>query len=170
MSVLISINTLFVHLVQEELENKDKEKPVVLYGSADGKNVNYVSPNDVAEVATRVLLYSKPHMYKEYTLTGLEVISDDDIVAAISKHTHRPCFYEDLPIAMFEEKETKTGGEHWRVRDMVGLEQIKAMGLEEDKAFVSHDIEMLCKRKPETFNDYLDAVQNMTPLESWLVS
>jgi hypothetical protein len=38
----------------------DEEKTIVLYGSADGKNVN--CPNDVAEVATRVLLFSAPHM------------------------------------------------------------------------------------------------------------
>jgi hypothetical protein len=44
-------------------------------------------------------------MFKEYTLTGLQPISDDDVASAISKHTKRPVFYEDLPIDMLEEKE-----------------------------------------------------------------
>eukprot|EP01082_Thalassiosira_pseudonana_P011879 g10827.t1 g10827 contig4:2643876-2645031(+) len=92
-------------LVAHHGESHDDSKPLVLYGSSHSKNVNYVSPNDVAEVAARVLLYSKPHMFKEYTLTGLQPISDDDVASAISKHTKRPVFYEDLPIDMLEEKE-----------------------------------------------------------------
>lgn len=132
--------------------------------------MNYVSPNDIAEVAARVLLYSKPHMGKEYTLTGLHAISDDDVASAIARHTHRPCFYEELPSKMFEEKERSGGVEQWKVRDLVGLEKVKATGLEEDDAhFVSHDIEKLCKHQPETINQYLDAKDKMTPLESWLV-
>ena len=109
-------------------------------------------------------------MGKEYTLTGLQAISDDDVASAISKHTTRQVFYEDLPINMFEDKERSGGGAQWKVRDLVGLERIKATGLEEDIAFVSHDIEKICKRKPETINDYLEAKQYMTPMESWLVN
>lgn len=141
-----------------------------MYGSADGKNINYVSPNDIAEVAVRVLLYSKPHMGKEYTLTGKQAISDDDVTSAISKHTDRSVFFEELPINMFEDKERSAGGEEWKVRDLVGLERIKATGLEEDVGFVSHDIEKICKRQPETIDDYLEAKQYMTPMESWLIS
>ena len=149
-------------------ESHDDSKPLVLYGSSHSKNVNYVSPNDVAEVAARVLLYSKPHMFKEYTLTGLQPISDDDVASAISKHTKRPVFYEDLPIDMLEEKEHRGGGPHWKVRDLVGLERIKKSGKEEDVAFVSHDIEAICKRKPETYSSYLEAKEFMTPLEAWV--
>ena len=108
-------------------------------------------------------------MGKEYTLTGLQAISDDDVAAAIARHTDRQVFYEDLPIGMFEDKERTGGGAKWKVRDIVGLERIKATGLEEDIGFVSHDIEKICKRKPETFNDYLEKKEFMTPMESWLV-
>lgn len=108
-------------------------------------------------------------MGKEYTLTGLQAISDDDVAAAISRHTKRQVFYEDLPLAMFEDKERSGGGAQWKVRDLVGLERIKASGLEEDNTFISHDIEKICKRKPETYNQYLENVQTMTPMESWLV-
>ncbi|KAL7552978.1 hypothetical protein ACHAWF_017197 [Thalassiosira exigua] len=159
---------------QDKATASDQENPVVLYGSADGKNINYlifcfISPNDIAEVAARVLLYSKPHMGKEYTLTGIRAISDDDVTSAISRHACRPVFYEDLPIQMFVDREKGGGEPHWKVRDLVGLEKIKATGLEEDLGFVSHDIEKICKREPETFDDYLEAKQNMTPMESWLV-
>ena len=96
-------------------------------------------------------------------------MSDDDVASAISRHTKRQVFYEDLPIQMFEDKERSGGGAQWKVRDLVGLERIKATGLEEDMGFISHDIEKICKRKPETFSDYLEAKQYMTPMESWLV-
>jgi uncharacterized protein YbjT (DUF2867 family) len=159
-------------LLQAEDAGKDKEKPIVLYGASEGKNINYVSPNDIAEVATRVIMFNKPHMRKEYTLTGLQPISDDDLAYALAKHSKRPVFYEDLPINMLVKKEedgfTSVDDVDWKVRDLIGLEKIKATGLEEDMGFVSHDIEKICKRKPETIDDYLQATEYMTPLEKWI--
>lgn len=148
----------------------DQENPFVLYGAANGMNTNYVSPNDVAEVATRVLQYSKPHMFKEYTLTGQKSISDDDVASAIAKHTpQRQVFYEDLPIAVYKERKYSEGGNNmWMVPDLVAIEQIKATGVEEHPYFVTNDIERICQRKPETFHDYLEVKQHMTPMESWL--
>lgn len=149
-------------------EAPNEDKPVVLFGSSHAKNVNYVSPNDVAECAVRVLLFSKPHIGKEYTITSINPMSDDDVASAISKHSKRPVFYEDLPIEMFEAKERTNGEPDWKIRDLVGLERIKASGLEEDIAFASRDVEKICKRKPETFSEYLEATDCMTPLESWV--
>ena len=129
--------------------------------------MNYISPNDIAEVAARILLYSKSHMGKEYTLTGVNM-SDDDVAAEIAKHTNRPVFFEDLPITMYEDIELKGGVvPSWKVRDLIGMEMIKASGLEEDCGFASNDIEKICKRKPETFGQYLDAKHYLTPLEAW---
>lgn len=143
-----------------------------MYGASEGKNINYVSPNDIAEVATRVIMYSKPHMRKEYTLTGLQPFSDDDLACALAKHSKRSVFYEDLPINMLVQKEedgfTSVDDVDWKVRDFIGLEKLKATGLEEDVNFVSHDIEMICKRKPETIDEYLEATESMTPLEKWI--
>lgn len=128
--------------------------------------MNFVSPNDIAEVAARILLYSKSHMGKEYTLTGVNM-SDDDAAAEIAKHTHRPVFFEDLPITMYEDIERQGGAASWKVRDLVGMEMIKALGLEEDCGFASNDIEKICKRKPESFHQYLESTQYMTPMEAW---
>jgi len=166
--------TLITHLLDSQAEDagKDKEKPIVLYGASEGKNINYVSPNDIAEVATRVIMYSKPHVRKEYTLTGLQPISDDDLACALAKHSKRPVFYEDLPINMLVQKEedgfTSVDDVDWKVRDFIGLEKLKATGLEEDIGFISHDIEKICKRKPETVDQYLEATESMTPLEKWI--
>ncbi|KAL7494729.1 hypothetical protein ACHAWT_006956 [Skeletonema menzelii] len=163
-------NPLVMHHAEDA--GKGKEKPIVLYGASDGANINYVSPNDIAEVATRVIMYSKPHMRKEYTLTGLQPISDDDLAYALAKHSKRPVFYEDLPINMLVKKEedgfTSVDDVDWKVRDFIGLEKLKATGLEEDATFISHDIEKICKRKPETIDDYLQATDLMTPLEKWI--
>ncbi len=170
--LLSLICLLSCSLYKAEDAGKDKAKPIILYGASEGKNINYVSPNDIAEVATRVIMYSKPHMRKEYTLTGLQPFSDDDLACALAKHSKRSVFYEDLPINMLVQKEedgfTSVDDVDWKVRDFIGLEKLKATGLEEDVHFVSHDIELICKRKPETIDEYLEKTESMTPLEKWI--
>eukprot|EP00586_Coscinodiscus_wailesii_P014896 CAMPEP_0172500506 /NCGR_PEP_ID=MMETSP1066-20121228/139313_1 /TAXON_ID=671091 /ORGANISM="Coscinodiscus wailesii, Strain CCMP2513" /LENGTH=57 /DNA_ID=CAMNT_0013274777 /DNA_START=1 /DNA_END=170 /DNA_ORIENTATION=- len=52
--------------------------------------VNYVSPNDVADVATRVLLDPKPHHKKKYALTGPEIVMDRDIAELLGKFLSKP--------------------------------------------------------------------------------
>lgn len=48
---------------------------------------------------------------------------------------------------------------------MVALEKVKATGGEEALSFISKDIEKICGRKAETFEDYLLGSGEMTKVE-----
>lgn len=60
-------------------------KPAPFYGASGQKGVNYVSPNDVAEVAVRTLMEPKVHANKEYSITGPETIKDQAVAGLLSK-------------------------------------------------------------------------------------
>jgi len=141
------------------------QKPAVFYGSSGGKGVNYVSPNDVAEVAVRVLFDPRSHLGKEYTLTGPAAITDQSVAELLGKQFNKPVMYVDQPIKTFEDAERKGGEPDWVVKDIVALERIKASGKEEHVSFISKDIETLCGHEPENFEAYLQAKDYMTPRE-----
>jgi NAD(P)H dehydrogenase (quinone) len=147
-------------------ELHSKLSPVTFYGASKGHGVNYVSPNDVAEVAVRVLLEPRPHYLKEYTLTGPEAIKDQEVADLIGKHLDKPVMYVDQPIHEFQ-TELRVGGDaDWLVKDLVALETIKATGNEENENFKTNDFETICGHKPQTFEEYLNTKDLMTPVEA----
>lgn len=128
-----------------------------------GKGVNYVSPNDVAEVAVRALVAPKEHHRTGYTLTGPSAIKDEEFAAAISKSLNKPVRYEDKTLAEFclNVKDTEWGP----ALDVAYLEQVKATGTEEDLSFATKKIETICGRPAETVEQYLADRASMTPAE-----
>lgn len=58
--------------------------PATYFGASSNRGVNYVSPNDVAEVAVRILMAPRDYYNKEYTLTG-ETIKDQQVAVLLSK-------------------------------------------------------------------------------------
>jgi NAD(P)H dehydrogenase (quinone) len=149
----------------QELRN-ETNKPCSMYGASGNRGVNYVSPNDVAEMAVRVLVAPQEHYNKEYTLTGPEAITDQQVADLLSKYLRKPIMYVDQPLHEFT-REIKVSGEpKWMVADMASLEKIKATGTEEDHAFRSDDIERICGHPPETFEEYLRGTDMMTKVEA----
>lgn len=139
--------------------------PIKLYGASAGKAVNYVSPNDVAEVAVRALLAPHNHVDKIYQLTGPLSIKEEEVAKHLEKFIGKPVVYVDQPIERFELNEALGGVPSWLLHDIVSLEQIKALGHEGYAPFLTSDIEKVCNHKPETFVDYLSNVDVMSPLE-----
>ena len=150
----------------QNMELRKNQKPAVMYGASGGKGVNYVSPNDVAEVAMHVLLHPRPHHNKEYTLTGPEPIKDQAVANLLSEHLHKPIMFADQPLHTFEEGEKKSGDPEWMVLDLVALEEIKSSGEEELNSFVTKDIETVCGHKAQSYEDYLKTTEYMTPMET----
>jgi uncharacterized protein YbjT (DUF2867 family) len=128
--------------------------------------VNYVSPNDVAEVAVRVLLERKSHSNKEYLLTGPESIIGQQVAYLLSEHLQKPIAYIDQPLEKYAQEMEHIGEASWVVRDLAAMEKIKASGIEEAKDFLSGDIEIILGRKPESFKEYLERTDTMTPVEA----
>jgi uncharacterized protein YbjT (DUF2867 family) len=151
-------------LVYQGRELRKDQTPAVFYGSTQGKKVNYVSPNDIADVAMHALLAPKSHFKKEYTLTGPEAIADNDVAILLGKFLDKSIMYVDQPLHTFEDGEKMSGDPKWMVRDFVALEKIKATGAEEDLV-ISDDIQKICDHPAETFEKYLERKDDMTPLE-----
>jgi uncharacterized protein YbjT (DUF2867 family) len=146
-------------------ELRDTNNPSTLYGSSHNMGINYVSPNDVAEAAVRCLLEPRMHYDKEYTLTGPEAITDNQVADLLSKYLMKPIMYVDQPLRIFREEVKKLGDPDWMVEDLLALEKIKAMGKEEDNTFISHDFQKICGRQAESFETYLRQTDMMVPLE-----
>ena len=146
-------------------ELRESGVPGTFYGASDNHGVNYVSPNDVAEVAVRVILEPQAHYNKEYTLTGPKAIVDQQVADLLSKHLKSPVMYVNQPLHEYT-REIKFGGDAaWMVRDLAAMEKVKASGVEEQDSFMTDDIEKICGHKAESFEEYLQNADMMTPVE-----
>jgi hypothetical protein len=146
-------------------ELRSKNIPSTMYGANFNHGVNYVSPNDVSEVAVRVLLAPCEHYDKMYTLTGAASITDQEVASFLSKHLRKPIMYVDQPLHEFETGLKMSGDPKFMVEDMVAFEKVKATGTEEDRAFCSGDIELICGHPPEDYEEYLRRTDMMTEVE-----
>jgi uncharacterized protein YbjT (DUF2867 family) len=144
---------------------RSDQKPAPFYGASGDKGVNYVSPNDVAEVAVRALMEPKAHKNKEYSITGPEAIKDQAVAGLLSKYLNKPIMYCDQAPHTFKDTEKVAGDPEWLIADLVALEKIKASGTEEDAAFVSLDFGSICGHDGEKFADYLTHTRTMTSIE-----
>jgi NAD(P)H dehydrogenase (quinone) len=132
-------------------------------GASHGKGVNYVSPNDVAEVAVRALVKPKDHHRIGYTLTGPASITDERVAELLSRKLNKKVEYVDKPLEAYKEAASPTD---WGPNiDLAYLEYAKASGAEQALSFVSNHTEKVCGHPAETFEDYLNAEELMTPQE-----
>jgi len=125
------------------------------YGASCGKGVNYVSPNDVADVAVKAI-FEKAHKRQTYTLTGPAAITDEEVAKLLSEQLGTKITYVEKPLKFFD-------------TDTASLEKIKATGLEEEN-FPKGDIKKVVGRNAETFEEYLKAKERMSPIEQEALS
>lgn len=148
-------------------ELRRDEKPATFFGASGNHGVNYVSPNDIADVVVRVLLEPRSYYNKEFTLTGPESITDQQVAGLLSKHLNKPIMYVDQPLREFKTELRSGGDPDWMVQDLVALEKIKATGTEENELnFPTDDIEKISGHKAQSFQEYLESWETMTPLEA----
>jgi NAD(P)H dehydrogenase (quinone) len=152
-------------LVFQGNELRAKQKPAILYGASANKLVNYVSPNDVAECAVRVILEPHSHHNQEYNLTGSIGIAEQEMCQLLSDHLKKPIMYVDQPLHTFQEGERMSGNPNWIVEDIAMLEMVKASGYEADPAFPTMDIKEICGHEPETYAMYLRSTETMSKIE-----
>lgn len=119
-----------------------------IYGASNGKGVNYVSPNDVADAAVHAIL-DKVHKRQAYTFMG-PTTRDAEIAKLLTDKFETTISYVEKPTSFFD-------------NDTALLEKVKASGLEE--SFSHGDTKKILGREPETFADYLLATDRMCPIE-----
>ena len=138
------------------------------YGASAGHGVNYVSPNDCAEVAVRALLAPKEHHRVGYKLTGPSAMKDTEVADLLGQAWATQVSYVDKPLEEYAQENAKDTD--WGpAKDVACLEYVKASGIEQKK-FVSQDINKICGHPAETFEEYLNHVDFMTPRELPLLS
>eukprot|EP01083_Nonionella_stella_P014423 40527_1 len=125
------------------------------YGSSGGKGVNYVSPNDVADLAVRAIFEKTginplAHKRLAYTVTGPATITDKEVAKLISNQLGIKITYVEEPLDFFD-------------KDTAALEKVKATGLEEE--ITKGSFKTVMGREPESFKDYLAATDRMCPIE-----
>jgi uncharacterized protein YbjT (DUF2867 family) len=164
-TILAASHLMSNPLIFQGRELRASQKPAVLYGASAGKPVNYVSPNDIAECAVRVILEPLAHHHKEYCLTGSIGIKEQEVCQLLSDHLKKPIMYVDQPLHTFKEGERMSGDPEWMVEDLCTLEMVKASGYEANRGFPTKDIENICEHEPETFAMYLRSTETMSDIE-----
>jgi len=154
-------------LITQHHELVRDQKPAPLHGASQNEKVSYVSPNDVAEVAVRVLLEPRAHVNHEYTLTNrhTHILTDQEVAGLLGKYLNKPVMYVNQSLDAFADGLRKGGVPDYHVRDYTAWERIKAAGVESHLAYATHDVGQICGRAPESFADYLTNTADMTPGE-----
>lgn len=128
--------------------------------------VNYVSPNDLAKVGIEVLMNSKNHRKKTYSLTGSKSITDKDVSKLLSKFYDKKLDHVAIGYHDIEADLKKRGFSKWLIKDLAGMEKVKSSGLEENPSSYTTDVETLIGKKAESFQDYLADTASMTLQEN----
>lgn len=123
------------------------------YGASGLKGVNYVSPNDIAEVVIQIINHHKKYHHQAYTLTGPKAITDAEVADLLTKAFDRKIEYVNQSAKEFHDT------------NFAALELVKASGEEEKSGVVTHSIEKICEHEAQTYEGYLEAKDSMTPRE-----
>jgi uncharacterized protein YbjT (DUF2867 family) len=164
MSLVFNYTLIFAsHFMSNAIvyQSESLRKEHRFMGSSHGKGVNYVSPNDIADVAVRALLAPKEHFRVGYTVTGPTALTDVDVAGLLGERLGTPVTYVDQPIVEYATKDTDWGP----AGDVAYLEMLKSLGVEELPTFVSKAVSRVCGRPAESFADYLNGQDLMTPQE-----
>ncbi len=143
------MSNVFCYGFDREGLKKDKE----FYGASKGKHVNYVSPNDVADLAIKAIL-DKSHAREGYNVLGPFPLMDVEVAALLSECLHTAITYVEKPIGFFE-------------KDTAALENIKGSGMEKD--FPRGDFKRVMNRSPQSFREYLKDKSRFSPIERMVV-
>ena len=143
------MSNVFCYGFDREALKKDKE----FYGASQGQQINYVSPNDVADMAITAI-FDKSHTREGYNVLGPFPLTDVEVAALLSECLHTTVTYVEKPIDFFE-------------KDTAALENIKASGMEKD--FPHGDFKRIMNRSPQSFREYLKDKDRMSPTERHVV-
>lgn len=123
------------------------------YGASGLKGVNYISPNDIADVAVQVINHHKEHHHQGYTLTGPKAITDAEVAGYLTDALGKEIEYIDQSASKFNDT------------SFAALEIVKASGAEEKTGVATKSIKKICKHEAQSYEEYLQDKDSMTPRE-----
>lgn len=123
----------------------------VFYAAQGDAKVSIVDTRDISAVAA-LLITEDGHDGKQYDITGGESLSNYDIANIFTEALGRKITYISIPQEKADEAMTAAGTPAWLITLISGLSRIGAAGY---LAAVKPDLELLLKRKPITFAQFL---------------
>jgi uncharacterized protein YbjT (DUF2867 family) len=157
-TTIIFATHLMSNVFRYGFERQGLMKDHEFYGASQGKHVNYVSPNDVADIAMKAIFDDKgtmcSHTRQGYNVLGPFPLMDVEVAALLSESLHTAITYVEKPIDFFD-------------KDTAALENIKASGMEKD--FPHGDFKRVMNRSPQSFREYLKETDRMSPVERKVV-
>jgi NAD(P)H dehydrogenase (quinone) len=166
-TILFASNYMSNPLVQHGKELNGIQASTTMYSASGYSAANYVSPNDLADVAVRTLLAPHDHYNKSYVIAGPELITHLDISKLLSQFFSKTIPYQDLRLVDYKDALKDSGTPQWRLNDLVIMQRIRSTGIEQEtNAWHSLDFEKVCGHAPESFSEYLTHVDTMTDQEA----
>jgi NAD(P)H dehydrogenase (quinone) len=124
----------------------------VLRGPADGGRVAAVAQDDIAAVATTVLLDPSSHERRTYDLTGPEALTVAEAAATMTRLLGREYSFHDETLEEAYASRASYGEPDWQVEAWVSTYTAIASG---ELAGVTDDVERLIGRAPLSLADVL---------------
>ena len=153
-ATIIFASHLMSNVFRYESQREGLMKEHEFYGASRGKFVNYVSPNDVADIVIKAI-FDKNHNRQGYSVLGPFPIMDGDVAVLLSERLHTAITYVEKPLDFFD-------------KNTAALEKIKASGMEEN--FPRGDFKRVMNRSPQSFREYLRDEYRMAPIERKVVN
>lgn len=124
----------------------------VLRGPADGGRVAAVAQDDIAAVATTVLLDPSSHERRTYDLTGPDALTLAEAAATMSRVLGREYTFHDESLDEAYESRASYGAPDWQVEAWVSTYTAIASG---ELSRVTDDVERVTGRAPRSLADVL---------------
>lgn len=124
----------------------------VIRGPGGSGRVSAVVQDDIAEVATAVLLAPSEHVGATYDLTGPEAVSFDDVAKLLSQRTGRKVSYHDETLDEAYATRAIYGAPAWQVEAWVSTYTAIAAG---EMELVSDDIPTITGHPAKSLDDLL---------------
>ena len=124
----------------------------VIRGPAGDGRASFVAVEDIAEVATEVLLSASSHRDIAYSITGPEALSLEEAAAVLTRGTGRRYRYHDETVAEAYESRRSYGAPDWEVDAWVSTYTAIAAG---EMATVSTAVEHIVGHPAQSFEEFL---------------
>lgn len=151
------------HLMSTPIIYQVYDKKFVTASYAMG--VDYISPNDVAQVGVVALMNRKKHRNKVYNLSGY-MYTDEDMASWLSDLYGEKIEHVPIGFHQMEKDLKKRGMSDSLVTDLAKMEQVKATGEDEKASNYFKDLQDVTGHKAEKFKEYLDNKDAMTIQEN----
>jgi len=148
-ATIIFATHLMSNVFRNGFERSGLMKDHEFYGASQGNKVNYVSPNDVADIVIHAF-FDEMHTREAHNVLGPFSLTDKEVASLLSESLHTAITFVEKPLDFFGES-TAT------------LERIKASGMEEN--FPKGDFKRVMNRSPQSFREYLRDTDRMSPIE-----